>query len=260
MATPRRFAGQSPLADVAAVTAEGEENQIIPSVDGARERMTKTEVKDELWLDSEQIRDYGLGDAVLSCQAADDTVPGDRVVIAIRDPNHPMHRGRTSRVRQMQQRYGDVMVAKAPTGAPSDIPGYEDLIYCSVPRDRWLDIHVRQHDAAMKEFTNSVIAGKIEGREGLIEEFKQDPEALMRAKEETHNRLRSTGIVEKRPANMGYSDVLHFTGAEETKRIERAMARGGRTEQPGEYEEYEREQAKSRGKNRTYSTPGRPTR
>lgn len=254
--TEKRFdnkAGRRHVGDKA-VTAEDKTNQILPGVDGSRERMADSEHRDQVYLDAQDIEEMGLGNAVLSSQAEDPNIPGDRVILGIRD--HKMYgRVEADRLRAVRRKYGDVKVGTIEGRAA----GHEDIIYVSVPRDVYLQMERDALNAAAHQFTKQVIEGQVEGREGLIKVFQQDEATLRQIKDETHNKLRAEGIVEKRPAGMSYDDVLHFTGAERTRDLEREMARGGRTERPNEYEEYE-ERRKSSAKNRKYSLPGSPTR
>lgn len=232
----------------------------VVTANGTRDRELPGTVYDDLYLSMKDRKEMGIEGALLGCEVSAAmaengvAVEGDRVVIGVRDPKEYNAKDK-GRLRRLSREWESAEFVRPPGGDPY---GHLDLLYVTVSREEY-EKRQAAHDKTAKDFHKSVDGGEVSSQDGTLQEFRKDPETLEALKQQTHQKLRQSGMVQNWPGGMGYGEVLKHMGAEQTTKIEREAARGGRGEKAGEYEEYAARRAKG-SKNRTISLPGRPTR
>lgn len=207
---------------------------------------------DALYMTERVREEKGISDVLFPFEAAAG-MPGDKIIAYIRNPAEKLYADKEpDRVDGFRN---DNDSGKLLTDKDGNQIKAAEMIAVTISRDEW-NAQQDAHNKATHEFTKSVIERKLETLSAIIKNFDGSQEQLQNQYQQAHHQLQSPGMLEKWPGNMKYPEVLARQGWEKTTRLEFDHVRGGRSEKPGEFEEYR----KSRGKNRTTSAPGRPTR
>lgn len=221
------------------------------------ERFFPGEMRDRIYLSPEDLHEMGMEGAV-PASLADTAIKGDKVYTCVRAPNR-YGKQEPGRLRRLKMRNRSVHIPLTPEGEP--YYATEDLIYVVQDRAEYLK-KLAAHNKASENFTKGVIEGAVEAAGpsagATINVFKGDEDSLR--KEKAQARVTLAPLKREWPRHMTLADMEKFQGAEETLRTERWYARGGRSERPGEYEEYEAKlaEAKKKGGKKTFSFPGQP--
>ncbi len=230
----------------------------------ASPRMFPGELRDTLWLSDADKKAYGIEGAIPSTMA-DTDMPGDRIYMAIRNPEYYGPKD-TGHLRQVKRKWASFKPVIDPeTNKPVDATA--DAVYITVSREEYMQ-HMERHQEAVTQFTGGVIDGGVtassNGQSEFVENFRgNDPNFIQRKYMEAHSTLSSPGFRTNWPKQMSISEIEAKIGVEETMKLERKFARNGRTERPGEYENYEqalRESNKRRSdRTKSVSFPGQAT-
>lgn len=229
-----------------------------------RDRLPKGTYFDELYLSKLDREELGIPDALLTSELEHNPeMEGQRVVVAIENAEAPHFSGKTPALWRHRRKYPSIKVVEV-KGKPQ---AREDVVYATISREEWENAQAN-HDAVCKQFFRGVMEqGEVEGTEGVLADFKQDHEALMQLRGQVKETLIRGGILQKWPGNMSVEDIEKHMGVENTLEIERQAARAGRSAFPDEEERWQNYLAqraesggRTRGRNRTISAPGSPTR
>lgn len=230
------------------------------------ERFMPRSARDSLYLGERHLKKMGMEGAVPSSLAHVKEVIGDKVYITMPDPRYYTKQPAIQRSREL--RWDSFEVPTDENGQPYSC-GFSgaDLVYALVDRKEYL-AKLDRHNAYSHSFTKGVIERRITTNNdggGEVGSFNdKDPDSIEAEKERIHRWFdkNKTSL----PAGISVEEYEEKIGAAAILEMERYHARGGRTAQPNEYEEYEarmREQEKaerSRKGNGKVSFPGSPTR
>lgn len=223
----------------------------------ATQKLFPGEIRDSVYLSPKDLRDMGMEGAIPS-SLADTAKEGDRVYVCVRAPEH-YGKVDPGGLRQKRLRWPSMEIPKDEQGQYHYAT--KDLIYATIDRKEYL-ASLGRHNKASEVFTRGLIEGVVEGTSsnpGLVETFRGgDQEFLNKKRTEAHATF-NRGMKTKWPRNMTLAQIEQHMGDEETIRLEREAARGGRSERPGEYEEFARRMAEAGKKKKSVSLPGMPT-
>ena len=183
-------------------------------------------------------------------------VKDGEVMIGIRDPAR-YEESEIDRAEILEDQYNSFRVLTKEGGKPIK---QGDLIMCAVSREDYERFR-KNGDQAAKETDERFRQGTVEGHSGAIKQFESDEDALKRQRAQTHEYLARHGG-ERWPKSMSLEEIQEKVGVEALKELRFTSMLGGRSEREGERERYEEWMSggSSKGKNRSFSGPGGPTR
>lgn len=207
----------------------------------------------------------GLGDVALECELTPEN-PAKRVLIGVRRPEQ--YTVEADRLEVVQSDWASAQAVTNAAGAPMTL--FQDLVAVTISREEYEQARAARDARARQIHEDRTKKRRVQTNEGPIEEFPQrDIERLRAMVPAMTEAIIALGGGVRYPPSMSVEEIEHHIGADAVMEDERKHARGGRSERPNEAAEYRkriteirqrRAQGAGRPGNRTYSTPGRPTR